>query len=214
VAGQTAAGTRADLERVAQLAAKLRRGEPLGPADVDAYLPTGKRVNEFDERPGAERMVDMLLRKLRRQPFTSEVVVPRFDRIAPAAPIRDLADVLLGIVTTSGIVRQGNPEGMESWRATKWVRYSLAGLERLSPEDFTCVHGGYDNRHVRTDPDRAVPLDVLRDWEKRGKIGRLHPVLYSIVGNVMPVEWARQRGREVAQELRQAGVQAAILTAT
>ena len=30
----------------------------------------------------------------------------------------------------------------------------------------------------------------------------------------MPVEWARQRGREVAQELRDAGIQAAILTAT
>ena len=214
VSGETAASTRADLERVARLAAKLRRGEPLGAADVDGYLPTGKRVNEFDDRPGAERMVDMLLRKLRRQPFTSEVVVPRFDRVTPAPPIRDLADVLLGIVTTSGIVRQGNPEGVESWRATKWVRYSLAGLDRLAPDDFTCVHGGYDNRHIRANPDRAVPLDVLRDWEKRGKIGRLHPVLYSTVGNVMPVEWARQRGREVAQELRQAGVQAAILTAT
>jgi len=59
-----------------------------------------------------------------------------------------------------------------------------------------------------------VPLDVLREWEKRGRIGRLHEVLWSTVGNVMPVEWARQRGREVAQEMRDAGIQAAILTAT
>lgn len=214
VAGQTAASARADLARMAVLARKLLYGEPLGPADVDGYVPTGRRVNEFDERTGAERMMDMLLRKMASRPFVSEVVVPRFDRVAPAPPVADLGAVLLGVVTTSGIVRQGNPEGIESWRATKWVRYSLAGLDRLSPEDFTCVHGGYDNRHIRTDPNRAVPLDVLRDWEKRGRIGRLHNLLYSTVGNVMPVEWARQRGREVAQELRQAGVQAAILTAT
>ncbi len=214
IAGETGSTARPDVERLARLALKLLRKEPLGAADAEGYLPTGKRVNEFADRTGAERMVEMLLRKLRREPFVSEVVVPRFDRVTPAPPIRDVADVLLGIVTTSGIVRQGNPEGVESWRATKWVRYRLAGLDRLRPEDFTCVHGGYDNRHIRADPNRAVPLDVLRAWEKQGRIGRLHDVLYSTVGNVMPVEWARQRGREVAQELRQAGVQAAILTAT
>ncbi len=93
-------------------------------------------------------------------------------------------------------------------------RVSLAGLDRMSAEEYTCVHGGYDNRHVRADPNRTVPLDVLREWEKRGRIGRLHEVLWSTVGNVMPVEWARQRGREVAQELRDAGIQAVILTAT
>ena len=36
----------------------------------------------------------------------------------------------------------------------------------------------------------------------------------TIVGNVMPVERARRLGREVAEELRDAGVQAVLLTAT
>ena len=214
IAGDTAAAARPAIESMARLGLKLLRGEPLGPADAEGYIPTGRRVNEFGEASGAERMVEMLLRRLRRERFTSEVVVPRFDDVTPAPPVRDLAGTLLGIVTTSGVVRQGNPEGVESWRATKWVRYSLAGLDRMSADEYTCVHGGYDNRHVRADPNRTVPLDVLRDWEKRGRIGRLHEVLWSTVGNVMPVEWARQRGREVAQELRYAGIQAVILTAT
>lgn len=212
--GDTAASSRPAVECMARLGLKLLRSEPLGPADVEGYLPTGRRVNEFGEATGAERMVEMLLHRLRREPFTSEVVVPRFDGVTPAPPVRDLREIVLGIVTTSGVVRQGNPEGVESWRATKWVRYSLAGLDRMSADEYTCVHGGYDNRHVRADPNRTVPLDVLREWEKEGRLGRLHDMLWSTVGNVMPVEWARQRGREVAQELRDAGIQAAILTAT
>ena len=214
VASPTTVTMKADLERLARLVSKTVRGEPLGPADVEGYHPTGRRVNEFAEQTGAERVVQMLLRKLKGQPYVSELVVSQFDRVPPAPPVPDLRRATLGIVTTSGVVRAGNPDGIESWRATKWARYSLAGLEALTPEEFTCVHGGYDNRHIRANPHRAVPLDVLTRYVKEGRIGRLHEVLYTTVGNVMPVERARGLGREVARELRDAGVQAVVLTAT
>jgi len=214
VAGPTSASMRADLERLVGLARKTLRGEPLGPADVEGYHPTGRRVNEFAEDNGAERMVAMLVRKLQREAYVSELVVPRFDQAPPAPPVRDLGRTVLGIVTTAGVVRAGNPEGIESWRATKWARYSLAGLDGLGPDAFTCVHGGYDNRYIRSDPHRAVPLDVLRRWAADGRIGKIHDVLYTTVGNVMPVERARRLGREVAEELRDAGVQAVLQTAT
>ncbi len=214
VAGATSATMKADLERLAHLSLKTLRQEPLGPADVDGYLPTGRRVNEFGDQTGAERMVAMLVRKLRREPYVSELVVPRFDSVPPAPPVADVSRTTLGIVTTSGVVRTGNPERMESWRATKWARYPLAGVAALSPDSFTCVHGGYDNRHIRADPHRAVPLDVLRRYTQEGRIGSLHEVLYTTVGNVMPVERARRLGREVAEELRDAGVQAVLMTAT
>ena len=199
---------------MARLALKLVRKEPLGPADVEGYLPTGRRVNEFSDRTGAERMVEMLVRKLRKESYVSELVVPQLDRVRPAPPVTDLAHATLAIVTTSGVVRAGNPEGIESWRATKWARYPLAGVADLSPDAFTCVHGGYDNRYIRQDPHRAVPLDVLRRYLRAGRVGRLHEVLYTTVGNVMPVERARRLGREVAQELRVANVQAVLFTAT
>lgn len=214
VTGATAGSMKADLERLARLTLKTLRGEPLGPADVEGYHPTGRRVNEFGSETGAERMVEMLVRKLRRQPYVSELVVPQFDRVPPARPVPDVARALLGVVTTSGVVRTGNPDGIESWRATKWARYSLAGVDALSPADYTCVHGGYDNRYIREDPHRAVPLDVLRRYQKTGRVGRLHEVLYTTVGNVMPVERARRLGREVAGELRDVGVQAVLMTAT
>ncbi len=214
LAGSSAATMRPDLERLARLLLKVARGETLGPADEGGYLPRGARVNEFGQQTGAERMVEMLLVKLRGEPFISELIVPRFDRVPPAPPVRDLSRATLAVVTTSGVVRQGNPDGIESWRATKWARYSLAGLTACSPDEFTCVHGGYDNRHIRANPNRAVPLDVLSQYAKEGRIGRLYPTLYTTVGNVMPVERARRLGREVAQELREAGVQAVLLTAT
>lgn len=214
VAGPTAATMKTDLERLAHLALRTLRGEPLGPADVEGYHPTGRRVNEFGERTGAERMVAMLVEKLRGRPYVSELIVPRFDQVPPAPPVRVLGNSVLAVVTTSGIVRTGNPDGIESWRATKWARYSLAGLDALTPDSFTCIHGGYDNRHIRSDPHRAVPLDVLRRYAGEGRIGKIHDVLYTTVGNVMPVERARRLGREVAEELRNAGVQAVLQTAT
>ncbi len=214
VAGATAVGMRSDLERLARLTVKVARGESLAPADVDGYFPTGQRVNEFSSETGADRMVAMLVKKVRGEPFTSELVVPQFDRIAPAKPVRDLSRARLAIVTTSGIVKTGNPEGIESWRATKWARYSLTGLDALSPADFTCVHGGYDNRYIRENPHRAVPLDALRKFAGAGRGGRIHDTFYTTVGNVMPVERARRLGREVAEEIRNAGVDAAFFTAT
>lgn len=214
VAGESAASMKQDLQRMCRLIVKVARQVPLGPADEDGYLPRGKRVNEFGDQTGAERMVEMLLKRLRQEPFVSEVIVPRFDRVPPAPSVPDLREVTLAIVTTSGIVRQGNPEGIESWRATKWVRDDISGLSSLSPNDFTCVHGGYDNRHIRANPNRAVPLDVLRQCEKEGRVGRLHNTLFTTVGNVMPVERARRLGREIAQELREANIQAALMTAT
>lgn len=214
VAGPTAATMKADVERLARLALKLGRRQPLGPADEEGYLPTGRRVNEFSDRTGAQRMVEMLVGKLGKEAYVSELVVPQFDRVPPARPVAELAAATLAIVTTSGVVRAGNPEGIESWRATRWARYPLAGVDRLSPEAFTCVHGGYDNRYIRQDPHRAVPLDALRRFLAQGRVGRLHETLYTTVGNVMPVERARRLGREVAQELRDANVQAVLFTAT
>lgn len=214
VTGESAATMKQDLQRISGLVLKVVRREPFGPADEEGTLPRGRRVNEFGNQIGAERMVEMLLKKLRGEPFVSEVIVPRFDRVSPAPPVHSLREVTLAIITTSGVVRQGNPDRVESWRATKWVRNQISGLSCLSPDEFTCVHGGYDNRHIRANPNRAVPLDVLRQYEKDGRIGKIHNVLYSTVGNVMPVERARRFGREIAQELLDAQVQAAILTAT
>lgn len=213
-AGNTARDMAEVIGRLARFGLKLARREPVGPADVDDYLPTGQRRNEFDSKSGAERMVEMLLARLHQRPFTSEVQLPQYDQVNPAAALSGLENATIALVTTSGVVPTGNPDRLESWRATKWVRYPIGHLDEMSAAEWTCVHGGYDNGLVRQDPHRAVPLDNVRELEKQGKIGRILPYLYTTVGNVQPVERARRFGREIARSLKEEGVHAALFTAT
>lgn len=213
-AGNTAMDMAGVMARLAAFALKLGRGEPAGPADVEGYLPTGMRRNEFDTRSGAERMVEMLLDRLHQRPFTSEVQLPQYDQVNPAAALSGLENATIALVTTSGVVPQGNPDRLESWRAAKWIRYAIGHLQEMSAAEWTCVHGGYDNGYIRQDPQRAVPLDILRELEQQGQVGRVLPYLYTTVGNVQPVERARRFGREMALALKQDGVDAVLLTAT
>lgn len=205
---EDAAGMNAALEALARVAVRLGRRVALGPAEREGYLPRHRR-NVFDERTGAERAVAMLCDRLHGRPFRTELPLPAIDAVPPAPPVADPAAITLGIITTGGVVPPGNPDHLESWRASRWVTYPLDAVET-----FTCVHGGFDNRHVRDDPKRVVPVDALRALEREGRIGRLHPELFVTVGNVEPVERARRFGREIASALHTAGVQAAILTAT
>jgi glycine reductase len=87
----------------------------------------------------------------------------------------------------------------------------LAGFE---PESWETVHGGYDTSVANLDPDRIVPLDAVRGLVTDGRVGALHETLYTTTGNSTPVATAAKFGQEIAQRLRDAGVQAVILTGT
>ena len=76
------------------------------------------------------------------------------------------------------------------------------------------AHGGYDNRYVQEDPNRLVPVDVLREMEKSGEVGKLHNEFLSTTGNGNPLENSRRMGREMAERLKAAGVDSVILTST
>lgn len=210
----SAADMPAALPRMAALALRLGAGEPLGPAAAEGYLPRGIRRNRIDPEPAAERAVAGLLAKLAGQPYATEVPLPVCSRVPPPPPLPDLRRATLALVTEGGIVPRGNPDGLPSARADRWLKYSLAGLDDLTPEGFESIHSGYDTRAAKADPDRVAPLDALRLLERRGRIGRLHPYLYTTTGNVTSVASAVRFGREIAADLRQAGVDAAVLTAT
>jgi glycine reductase len=213
-ASATAGGMRAALEAMAKLGLTLARGLAPGPVDVEGYMPRGNRRNILDARTGAERMAAMLVARLRGQPFRTELALPTFDHVAPAPPVRDLSKARLALVTEAGLVPHGNPDRMESWRATKWVKYRIAELDALGADRFTSVHGGFDTTEIRRDPHRIVPLDVVRELEREGRIGHVHEDLYVTMGNVAPVARARQFGREIAEDLRKEGIEAVLLSAT
>jgi glycine reductase len=199
---------------LAALALKLLAGKPLGPADVDGYMPTGLRLKEFDPRTGAQRMVEMLVARLKGTPFTSEVELPAADPVMPADALTDLAHKTIALVTTSGVVPTGNPDRIEGWKSSKYMRYAIGTLDRLSADAWTSIHGGYDTRHVRADPNRVVPLDALRKMEREGTVGKIYPYLFTMAGNGAPIDRAKRFGREVAEQLIKDGVDGVIFTAT
>jgi len=212
--GRSAGAMPQALAAMAPLVVRLGRGEPLGGPDESGYLPRGRRLNTFAPANGAERAVEMLVRKVRRAPYRTEIPLPQFDTVVPAPPVRDLTKTVLALVTTGGIVPRGNPDRIESRRATRWAKYSIAGLDRLGPEAFECVHGGFDGQYANADPNRVVPLDVLRQLEREGVIGGLAPHYYVTTGNAGPLDRARRFGEEIARDLSAAGVGAVVLTAT
>ena len=121
---------------------------------------------------------------------------------------------MFALVTEGGFVPVGNPDRLESARATKWVRYSLDGLDSADEGDFESVHGGFSTQWANADPNRILPLDIAREMEQEGEIGRLHGEVLATTGNGTTVADARRFGMEWAADLRQQNIQAVILTAT
>ncbi len=121
----------------------------------------------------------------------------------------------MALVTEGGIVPKGNPDRLESARASKFLKYRLEGIEDLSGEESQSVDGGYSNVFANEDPDRVLPVDALRDCERQGKIGKLYyQHFFTTTGNGTSLENARKFGQEIARGLIADGVQAVILTST
>jgi glycine reductase len=211
---KSAAGMADALAAVARMALKLATGERLGSPVDEGYLPTGRRVFENASRTAGERAIDMLLRKLRGEPYITEWAVPHYARVTPAAPLRDPSKATIALITTGGLVPRGNPDRLESGYATKWLRYSIKGLDELTPDRWQSVHGGFDTTLINLDPHRVVPLDAARELEREGIIGRLFDELLVTTGNTSVIPDIRRFAREMTQELKAAGVEGVILTST
>ncbi|MDE3077104.1 MAG: glycine/betaine/sarcosine/D-proline family reductase selenoprotein B [Chloroflexota bacterium] len=211
--GTNAATMRETLAKMLRAVRKLHRGERLGTPAEDGYIPRGQLLPGLADRPAGVRAVDLLLAKLKGQPYQTEVPLPVFD--PPPAPARlELRDKVVALVTDGGLVPAGNPDGIEAAAATKFAAYSIVGQDRLDAADYDVSHGGYDNRYVEADPNRLVPLDAARQLEREGRIGRLYDSFLSTSGMVNPVGNSRRLGRGMAEHLKAAGVDAVILTST
>jgi glycine reductase len=210
----TAAGMREATRGLARLALKLGAGTPLGPAAVDGYVPRGFRVNGQAERSASARARVMLLARLRGEPFVTELALPRYERVAPPAPLADLRRARVAIVTESGLVPSGNPDRLEVVWATKWLSYSLDGRDGLRAGDWDVAHGGYDASHALADPHRVVPLDALRELARRGEVGGVLDRYYVTCGAHAVLTTIARHGREIAAQLREQHVDGALLVAT
>lgn len=210
----SAAGMRKVLPKIANLVKKLVEGEEvLGPKE-EGYIERGIRVNYFAEKRGSDRAIDMLLKKIRGEEYVTEYEMPVFDRVDPAEPLKDIKNATIAIVTSGGVVPTGNPDHIESSNATKYGEYSIAGMETMSKDDFTTIHGGYDRQFVMENPNLVVPLDVLRELEKEGAFGKLYDSFFTTTGTGTATGSAAKFGDDIGKKLIADGVDAVILVST
>ena len=212
--GNSAADMRKAVKNIASIVKKLATGEEiLGPA-IEGYHERGIRVNYFAEERASERAIQMMIKKLKGEPFETDLAMPEFDRVDPAEPIKDIKKAKIAIVTSGGIVPHGNPDHIESSNATKFGAYSIEGMDKLSAKDFTTIHGGYDRQFVMENPNLVVPLDVLREMEKAGEFGELYHTFFTTTGTGTSTGSAAKFGTEIGQKLIDEHVDGVILVST
>ena len=210
----SAAGMRDAIKKMAPLALKLARHEAIGASCEEGYMPNGVRVNLFEKERGSARAVKMLIAKLNGKPFTTEFPMPTFDRVAPNPAVKDMAHATVALCTSGGIVPLGNPDHIESSSASHYGEYDITGVMDLDAAHWATAHGGYDPVYANEDADRVLPVDILREMEKEGRIGKLHNKFYTTVGNGTAVASSKAFAAEYAQKLKADGVDCVIMTST
>jgi glycine reductase complex component B subunit gamma len=210
--GEVARRMAPSLDRLAGAIGRLLRQEPLTAAD--GRIGKLARLTVMADASAAERAVDLVLTRLGGDRDATEIPLPRFDQVTPALPIEDVSTVMVALVTEGGLVPDDNPGGLESARATRWLRYSVDGMAELAPGEWRSIHGGFSTAWANEDPHRILPLDVGRQLEAEGAVGSLFGEYFVTAGNGTSVANARRFGIEWAADLRHSGARAAILTAT
>ncbi len=210
--GEAAREMGPSLETLAGAVRMVVSGENL--TEADGRLGKAARRNRVADDNAARRAVALVLARLGGDREATEVPLPDFDQVTPAPPVEDLSQATVALVSEGAVVPADNPDKLESARATRWAHYSIEGMDSLPSGEFISVHGGFSTVAANEDPQRILPLDVARQLETEGAIGRLHHEYLVTAGNGTSVGNAKRFGTEWVADLRKSGVRAAILTAT
>ena len=138
------------------------------------------------EQTAAQRLVDMVLAKVKGEPFESEMIPTDVCSHTDAACAQ-------GSFESQGDAYYRWRRYQEETLTRFKVRRPRGGVHTRSKaatiskaEDYEISHGGYDPQLVRQDPDRLVPLDAMRELEREGVIGELHDEFISTSGWPIP----------------------------
>jgi hypothetical protein len=197
-------------------------GEPMrvvGAADQMGFsnlrsIYTPEYRQQLVDKNGAERSVDMLLTKLAGKPFEPEVPIPEYEAPTPAPPIKDISKANIALVSAGCLIPKGNPDNLAPGFATSFGGYSIKNIDRLCNDGYKTNHVGFRLTYTNEDPQRLLPLDVMRDLEKEGVIGSLNDTYYTYAGVATSVESSRNIAKGMIERLKADGVDAVILTAT
>ena len=209
-----ARGMKEAISVLADFVKKLARKEKIGSPEEEGYYKRGVRVSVFKEDNGGKRAVDMLMKKIKGEPFETELEMPVFTRFKPSAAIKDLSTAKICIMTSGGIVPSGNPDGFEACFCSKYKFYSFDDFGGEKIPNAEVAHGGYDPTFANEDANRVMPVDVLFELQKEGVIGEVYPYAGVTVGNAMAVDQAMTFGDGFAKQLLADGVDGVLLTST
>lgn len=213
--GNSARNMRDALLTISGFVKKISAGEEIKGPEEEGYVQRGIRKNYFEEHTGAQRCLDMLLRKIKGEEYKTELPMPVFEKVAPSPAVKDMSRAKIIVMTSGGMVPQGNPDHLEACNCTKFRRYSYD--ESYGGKGVTrgkVVHGGYDPVYGDEDGNRILPVDMLAELEQEGRIGELCGFTYVTVGNGMSTNQAAEFGDAIAEELKREQIQGAILTST
>ena len=121
----------------------------------------------------------------------------------------------VALLTTGGFYIEGQepfetdgPEGLGDW--------SYRAIPKDVPRDqIRVAHAHYDLSGPQEDINCVFPLDVFAELEKDGTIGSLADTAYSFMGFIQrPDLLMSETAPEVAQRLKEDGVEAVVLTST
>lgn len=211
--GNSAAQMRKDVSKLARLANKILANEPILWAEAEGYFPRGVRAEVILDREDTadKRAFDMLMKKLRGEPFETESPIKIPEQVPIAPPVPDPSQATYLFVSTGGIVPVGNPDRITTGTADHYGKYDIGGHEILKPEEWESVHGGYDHAYAAENPMTHIPLDAFRRLEREGKIGKLHPYIYSTVGNLNSETNSVNMARSILNDIKDQNISAIIL---
>ena len=137
----------------------------------------------------------------------------------PWAPVtKKVKDMKIALVTTGGIFKDGDEPF--PYAGPHRPSPDNDGSFRLVPKDIKqayvrALHGGYETSGPEEDVDCVLPVHRFSELAKEGVIGSLADNAYSFVGLIMDsVPLVNDKGPQVAQELKDQGVDAVVLTST
>jgi glycine reductase len=210
----SAIGMRDSLSKMVEFIIKLSENKPTGPPEEEGYFQRGIRKNIFSEKWASERVIDLLMAKLSGDSYITEISIPGGITFEPAPPIKNISKAKIALVTEGGLVPKGNPDHIEGARCTKFGRYKIWAKNDLPGKQYESIHRGFDTHSINENPNRLLPVDVLKDMEERGQLGGISSFFYSTCGCGTYISEAKRMGQEIANILKSEGTQGVILPST
>lgn len=213
----SAVSMKSNIEVIAKYINKLCNNEVLGSASEEGYFGRGIRhqvIENSIRKTASVRAVEILLKKLANESYETELPIPELEIVPIAPPIKELKNAKIALMTSGGIVPAENPDRIQSASATRWGMYDISKINRLEAKKYKTIHAGYDPAAADADPNICVPLDVLRAYEKEGKIGAIDTHFYTTVGTGTTEAEAKRMAEEMIVYLKEHNVDGIIYTST